>query len=262
MAALGLVVALAVGCSDGDPDAARPTATDSSTARPPEDTTASPPATTPSSATPTTSVSTIPRVTTPPAAPIEGPDTTEVELLPDEFLVRITGLPDMVVTLPDGWISDDVYWRVRTADGSERMAVQFWNVAALARHPCDWNGNFVDPGDTAEDWARAMAGVPLRNATEPEQTEVGGLDGWRVEWSVPLDADLDGCDDGRFVSWSGWVAGELRYHQAPGQVDRVWLVDVGDQLVVIDGFYLPDTPLERRDELDQIVASLRVPGEE
>ncbi len=97
---------------------------------------------------------------------------------------------------------------------------------------------------------------------------LAGYTGRYVEWSVPADmvvtgdADFQGCDvepsDGHlnFVSWVGNGMGE-RYQQLPGQVDRLWILDVSGQRLVVDATYGPDTTAVDRDELGRVVESLR-----
>jgi len=65
-----------------------------------------------------------------------------------------------------------------------------------------------------------------------------------VEWSVPSDqkssADswFDGCDVNfsflpHYVSWTDALGNE-RYQQEPGQVDRLWVLNVNGQRLLID----------------------------
>ena len=56
-----------------------------------------------------------------------------------------------------------------------------------------------------------------------------------IEMTVPTDIDFADCDRGEFRSWAG------RYHQGPGQVDQVYILDVEGQRVVIDTTYMPGT---------------------
>ena len=48
-----------------------------------------------------------------------------------------------------------------------------------------------------------------------------------------------------------------RYEQVPGQVDRLWVLDVHGQRLIVDATYSPDTPQADRAELTQVVESLR-----
>ena len=77
---------------------------------------------------------------------------------------------------------------------------------------------------------------------------------------VTGDADFEGCDlqEGHadFVSWFGDGAGE-RYQQVAGQVDRLWVLDVDGQRLVVDATYSPDATAVDGDELERVVASLQ-----
>lgn len=119
----------------------------------------------------------------------------------------------------------------------------------------------------AED-AAALTAQRLRGANKPTDVTLGGYHGRYLEWSVPPDmvvtgdADFAGCDvepsNGHrdFVSWLGDGFGE-RYQQVAGQVDRLWILDVDGQRLVLDASLPPDASAAEREELVQIAASLR-----
>jgi hypothetical protein len=137
------------------------------------------------------------------------------------------------------------------------MAVLFWGVTRIYGASCEWTGTEFDPGPTVEDLAQALRAVPGRNATEPSPVTVGGIEGLYVEWSVPDDADFESCDEGVFESWEGDVGGTDRYQQLPGQVDRMWILDVDGERLVVNAFYLPGTPDSDRNEIDEIIGSIQ-----
>ena len=58
------------------------------------------------------------------------------------------------------------------------------------------------------------------------------------------------------MSWWGREYGD-RYQQVAGQVDRVWIPDVERQTLLVDATYTPATSEAVREQLDQVVASLR-----
>ncbi len=174
--------------------------------------------------------------------------------------------PTMSVQAPSTWGPFDDWGLVRNAcadqDGrcestNSTMAFMFWAVTEVYRHPCDWFGPTITPGATVADLATTLQGIPTRNASEPEPVSVGGFDGLYMQWSVPDDVDFDDCDEGYFESWKGDITGTDRYQQAPGQVDRLWILDIEGQRLVIDAFYLPGTPEEDRHEIDDIIDSIR-----
>jgi hypothetical protein len=109
----------------------------------------------------------------------------------------------------------------------------------------------------------------MRNATTPTDVTLGGYRGRYLEWSVPAhmavtgDADFAGCSvfpsNGHrdFVSWFSKGGNGERYEQVAGQVDRLWVLNVNGQRLVVDATYSPNTTQAQRDELGQVAQSLR-----
>jgi len=108
----------------------------------------------------------------------------------------------------------------------------------------------------------------MRHATTPADVTLAGYHGKYLEWSVPADmkvtgdSDFSGCDiqtDGHrnFVSWEGAGGVGQRWQQMAGQVDRLWILDVDGQRLVVDASYSPDSTQAQRDEEDRVVRSIR-----
>jgi hypothetical protein len=173
-------------------------------------------------------------------------------------------LPPILITVPDHWNSAG--WLLnqpRSGESAPPVAVQFWEVEQVYRHPCQWKGSLFWPGPTVDDLAKALAEVPLRNATKPIAVTLDGYSGKYLEWSVPADIDFSKCDaDGAehfFESWTGSVVGDEgdRYQQGPGQVDRLWILDISGTNLVIDGFSMPSGTDKEREDLLGVVKSIR-----
>lgn len=179
--------------------------------------------------------------------------------------------PAFEVIVPDGWVTVDGWALNRPAPGQDApaVAVTFWDVEEVYGHPCAWTDTLADPGSGVEDLVSALVEVPMRNATEPVAVEVDGRSGTHLEWSVPTDiafvednGDFPDCDltnDGHrdFRSWTGSGWSSDRYHQGPGQVDRLWILDVDGERLVIDAFSMPSASPEEVEELVGVVASIR-----
>jgi hypothetical protein len=71
--------------------------------------------------------------------------------------------------------------------------------------------------------------------------------------------DCDLTDDGHrdFKSWTGKGWAGNRYQQGPGQVDRLWILDIAGARLVIDAFDMPSATSAERQELLDVVASNR-----
>ncbi len=174
--------------------------------------------------------------------------------------------PPILVTVPDGWFGDGPFVYL-PKPGEANVAVQFWDVMQVYGHPCQWGGTLTDPGPTVDDLVNALVKLPLRSATPPLEVTLGDYSGKYLELSVPADVEMDeqgnfsGCDrageHADFKSWTGRGFATDRYHQGPGQVDRLWILDVNGARLVIDAFSMPSTTAEDLEELLRVVESIR-----
>ena len=169
------------------------------------------------------------------------------------------GLPKIELTVPEGWFNFKGISVGKGPDLPQRAFVFFWDVAQVYPTPCKWKGKpMVDPGPDVEGLASALAAQPLRHATAPTDVELAGFDGKYLELSVPDDVDiLNDCDEGYFESWTAHGWGSDRFQQGPGQVDRIWILDVNGARLVIDAAYLPEASRQDRAELENVVNSIR-----
>jgi hypothetical protein len=176
-------------------------------------------------------------------------------------------VPRIAITLPGGWFNYDG-WAVQKGRTPRTVFVTFWDVDLVYPTPCDWKYKpMIDPGRGVAGLASALARQPLRHATAPEDVVLGGFHGKYLQWSVPTDiafaaarpddALFPNCDEKTFQSWTarGW-AGD-RYQQAPGQVDRIWILNIHGRRLVLDVSYLPKSTPADRAELERVVKSIR-----
>jgi hypothetical protein len=97
-------------------------------------------------------------------------------------------------------------------------------------------------------------------ATRPRPSTLAGFPAWSLEILIPTDFDMSDCDGRQFVLW-GSAEGHIRMAIGPGELIRVWVVDVDGEPVVIEGStFLAGSP-EYATELDQVLDSIVVePG--
>jgi hypothetical protein len=162
--------------------------------------------------------------------------------------------PNIVISVPDGWTSFG--YGVHRYNNTQRyLAVSFWNVADVYANGCQGFGPKIHPGPTADDLAAALAARPLRNATAPAAVSLGGYHGKYLEWSVPVDIHFSDCDASSFRSWTASNGGD-RYQQGPGQVDRLWILDIEGSRLVIDVTYMPAASKLDQAELGKVADSI------
>lgn len=168
--------------------------------------------------------------------------------------------PTLQATVPDAWGSIGGWLFHHDVTRGVSVAVQFWKVDQVYGHPCQWSGTLFQPGRTVDDLAKAIVARPVRKATAPIDVTVDGYAGKYLEWSVPADADFSKCDTDSgthyFESWIGPGDGD-RYQQGPGQLDRLWILDVDGSRLVIDGFSMAYSTPEEIAQLMNVIKSIR-----
>ena len=216
--------------------------------------------TTPATATPTAAT---PAPATPVASTVASVPPAAAETLSCEPLGA--PIPRYAVTVPDGWSGHAGECGFVVPDGEGFTAgLSAWIVGQVPTDPCQNASTLVTPKDGVDGLVQAILAQEGRNATDPVDVSLAGVKGRYLEWTVPADVQFTdgdeyhavGCDDQNYLSWNGRTGG-TRYHQVPGQVDRLWVLDVGGQPVVIDASYAPDAPAAVREQLAEIVDTLR-----
>jgi hypothetical protein len=167
--------------------------------------------------------------------------------------------PKVVITVPDAW---NIYQGVAVqtlVDTPRQMALSFWNVVDVYANGCHWLGPMIHPGPTVDELAAVLAARPLRSATAPVAVSLGGYNGKYLEWSVPADIHFSDCDrdHGGSAFFKSWTDAEGdRYQQGPGQVDRLWILQVEGHRLLIDAAYMPGATEQDRAELAKVVNSI------
>ena len=192
-----------------------------------------------------------------PAAQLDGQESLDA----GTYIVGAVEPLLVTVTVPDGWqaIGD---WAVAGPEGSGSMAMSFWfvaNVYAAPRHP---DRGLLDPpvGPSVDDLAEALS-------VQPGQ-EIGGSN---ITFLSPVDISLDGYEGRQVVltgpreDYSGcwfrmWETadGDYRCREASGQVDKIVILDVAGERLVIDRQYFPETSPGDRAELEQVFESIQI----
>ena len=70
-----------------------------------------------------------------------------------------------------------------------------------------------------------------------------GHQGWYLELSVPATSDLSRCDAQDLDYFT--AGGGSRHTNTAGGVDRLYVVDVSGEVVIIDAGYTPQAPADR-----------------
>lgn len=208
---------------------------------------------------------------TPTATPVPTPTPSPVGLLPEgpHVLTDAEGLDGMstlpvTVTIPaPNWYGepgDGVLIKNDNSDAPDGAGmIVFFGDLFVYGDPCRWSGTRPDtPATTVDELVAALAAQASRDASEPVDITVDGYAGKSITLHVPEDAVFSTCDRATFGSWGvpGTDPAPFRYHQDPGQIDVLSILDVGGALAVIDYAYYEGTPPEVVDELEAMVDSI------
>ena len=144
------------------------------------------------------------------------------------------------------------------ADPPSGAGFGVWVVTNVYEDPCHWNRSLAQPpvGPTVSDLVDALVAQRGYPASVPIAAAIGGRPATRLDHVVPEDLDFDTCWGSSFRSWQANL--DDRYHQGPGQVDRLWILEVLGTRVVIDASYYPGTTASDRAALFDIVRSVRI----
>lgn len=175
------------------------------------------------------------------------------------------GVPGITVTIQaPGWRSLPEVEAIEKGTDVANLpeaAILFWASLAgtefyVPEDPCQAESTRPDePATSVDEIVAALAAQASRNASEPEDVTVGGYAGKSITLHVPDDAEFDECELGEFVSYGTNEDPLGRFHQGPGQIDELWVLDVDGAVVIIDAMYRPDTSVELVEEMRSIAES-------
>ncbi len=166
------------------------------------------------------------------------------------------GRPDApwaVFEIPEGFSSIGG-WVIFDEDPQGGGGVGYWTVSEVVRQPCDplSNANAIDAGNTVEELVAAFQRQRRTRMSEPVPVTVDGYQGLSLELRVPKGIDFAACPD--YNVWESDPAG-ARYMGAPGEFDRLWILDVDGEVVVLTVTADPDVPTSSLDHLADLVES-------
>ena len=177
------------------------------------------------------------------AAPATAPASAASEL---SFVVQPGMTPvDARVELADGFEPGDT-WYVVSDD--EDAFLGLWTAREVARDACIGpDHEVVTPGPAVKDLAEALAAQGSTRSSQPEAVTLAGYDGLYLEVTGP--ADVSKCDEGRGLTHERGIYSD-------NQVDRLWILDVAGQRLVVDASYGPTATAAEVEALDAMVSSL------
>ena len=179
----------------------------------------------------------------------------------------------LTVTLPGGWtrLNASVFARTDVASGAPLVSITAWRLMHVNMFPCRWSAEIFaeeslmrTPRGQAEalaSWWGQDPGMPANSnaaiaplATEPFRTTLSGYPARYLEVLIPRGLDFAQCDGGQAVLWHT-LTGEAKRSLGPGELSRLWVVDVAGEPIVVDVSTMPAGEVHA-EELESIVGSI------
>lgn len=180
-----------------------------------------------------------------------------------------SGYQQILFTLPAGWANRDGLLSKHLNQPGE-VAFSAWTVGQVYLDPCHWLASALGPLDIVkhvdpvsgafiflDNRDGSLSNQRGRNASALTQVTLGGVRALKIDLSVPANLDISTCDRREFRSWTSWdVVDGANSHNAPGQLDTVYMVDVDRMTLVIDASHSPAASDADLAELEAVLASM------
>ena len=154
--------------------------------------------------------------------------------------------PEVLVTVPSGYV-EAADWYVVSDDSAEFLAV--YAVENVTHDACHVSKkNLFRPGPSVQDLADALAAQKSSSTTKPEPVSLAGYDGLYLEMTGPR--DISKCVEFPAGPFDG------RGIYGDSQVDRLWILDVDGQRLVVDASHAETSPASDNDKLTAMVNTL------
>jgi hypothetical protein len=134
--------------------------------------------------------------------------------------------------------------------------VGYWTVSEVVRQPCEAlsDANAIAAGSTVEEVAATFQRQRRTRVTAPVPVTVDGYNGLSLELHVPKDINF--ADWTEYNVWESDPEG-ARHMGAPGEFDRLWILDVEGDVVVLTVTADPDVPKTSLIRLTDMVESVK-----
>ena len=197
-----------------------------------------------------------PSMPVPASSTVPQPVVVGQALEPGTYMLPVRKL-QVTFDVPAGWQGWELGVNKGAADPPSGAGFGVWVVTNVYEDPCHWNRSLAQPpvGATVGDLVEALTGQQGHPASAPIAATIDGHPATRFEQVVPEALDFDTCWGSSYRSWQANV--DDRYHQGPGQIDRLWILEVRGTRVVIDASYYRGTTASDRTALFDIVRSVR-----
>ena len=164
--------------------------------------------------------------------------------------------PFAVVDVPDGYahwgpfvIADE------PPEPEDPLSISLWVVTGVFMDACKATAQ-IPAGDSVRSLADAFLRQEVLSATKPRPVSLAGYHGLYLEIAAPTDQDYSQCDDAELNFWDARPSGS-RWTRMPGMRDRLWILDVDGQPMMLAMFVPPSATDEQIDKITDILDEAR-----
>jgi hypothetical protein len=183
-------------------------------------------------------------------------------LEPGPYALRPLGpvhRPVAVVDVPAGYTHFGPFLNAsEPQEPDDPLALSFWVVTGVFEDACVATEQ-LPVGDSVRTLANAFLRQKVTSATRPRPVTLGGYDGLYLEITAPTELDYSRCNDAELNFWESTPTGE-RWTRMPGMRDRLWILDVGGQPVVLAVFVPPSATHRQVEKIADIAQGVRFVG--
>ena len=172
-------------------------------------------------------------------------------------------LRPFVFTVPDGWRRTDNFvgnGEVAADDGvfgGDGVSMATWPVSHIYADSCHWDGTLVRT-DTVEDVVAALQAQTGHASTEPTTTTFAGLPATRIEFSLPADTNVSGCDEQLVRLWpDAGPKEQFGLPIDPGQTFTIYVLEVRGAPQLFIAMRNDRSPAADVAALEEVMASIR-----
>jgi hypothetical protein len=169
--------------------------------------------------------------------------------------------PLAVVDVPAGYSNFGSFalWPYQSAERTDEepfRAVQYWTVSGVYPDPCRRGGAAPEIGPGVGDLVAALRAQRRTEVSGRTQVSLDGHAGVALDLDVPGDLAVERCTEGRYMFWEG-EPGDAHHQAEPQAVERVWILDIAGQRVVLAALAAPEVPANDWEDVTAIIESVR-----
>lgn len=161
---------------------------------------------------------------------------TENLLPAGRYAMAANGLPDTpwaVVAVPGpGDFSNLEGWTIFHEQGEDATALGYWTVSGVDRDPCEAASPLLEVGTTVDDLVAAFERQRRTRVSQPDPVTLDGYDGVTFTLRMPPGTVPGECPDDGYELWVSDPGGGRSIGE-PARYDRLWILDVEGQVLVL-----------------------------